>query len=687
MQDLNNNTINQILNNFKEISKLYLTLENINKNGNNILTAVSKHQLTIYTSEKNIKKPYYSNKAFTVLSMLLNSNTLVNVKLKCETNEYDIGKKELSLLAGYIESIDHPHLSFEKALFECRFHLAHYLSTIQKTDEILLAKAYLMTGFIEDAIKILEGKNDEKYIIELARIYREIGDIKKAISLLSNLKSKDLEAERNIEYGWLHFEAKNFANSHKIFSYYKDGIQDTLAANVLYGFAISTLNINEKDFTLAIESLKKAAEIESIYKLKILEKMALVYIDMKDYIKAYECFQKIHSISPSAKILSNLAFCDFAISRINTAIKETYECGVFEPDLAARLMANAEFKKATKTYPETFFIQEEKSAENPDEIIEAVLTPEETIKSPKTSTIKIEKETKQSLRFDLSGISGEKDFLSVLSSEAFSFSKTIEEEFNKKIYFNYEGLDDIERKIRITYMSEIQAQEKTSIIKGASSFIMFFVKERFKANIIAYNDLDIWAWPAIIRNKNEKEIVTYPASRIWQVWWANALPEQGWLRKYIEYINEFMNSTGETLSGKDAILNKKKSHPQAIFDAQMEHNKLILISQDIEETSNIPHNSSAIIKLEKEIRKRYKPNVPPTRDGWRILRCYAHIFLEMILKDFHLEWYNVEKNDGLWSFSLSNSFIFPIGKVYKAASYGESLMEYYEILLKNFKKR
>jgi len=47
-----------------------------------------------------------------------------------------------------------------------------------------------------------------------------------------------------------------------------------------------------------------------------------------------------------------------------------------------------------------------------------------------------------------------------------------------------------------------------------------------------------------------------------------------------------------------------------------------------------------------------------------------------------VQWFNTDGNDGQWSMNTPwMTFIFPLGKVYKSAANGESLMDYFETLL------
>ncbi|MBP7795535.1 MAG: hypothetical protein KA059_02020 [Elusimicrobiales bacterium] len=717
MQDFDNDATNKILNNFDSISKLYIELTQSTILNSIFFTSDIFNTTEIKTSDRNINFPYYSNKTELILLNIFNMRRDKDIVIDIDDTKYEINNELISFIIGYIRSKKEKHFTVNKAISSGDFHLAHYLLSIEDSDPYTISLIYTELGFLNEAEKILNGMTDDKSTILLARINRELGNIKKAVSLLSKVKSKENEIDRNIEYGLLHLETKNYENAYKIFKFYSNTVRDERLGRIIPPMVESLINIDNKEITHVIDLLNQTLETTTYYRTDILKQLASIYMTINDHSKAYESYKQIYDTSPSPYILSRMALCDFAMSNDDRASKETFECGVFDISLARDIISKIDYSHLKQEYPESFLFKApkgDKSVEKTeDEQIEAVLKPENILKVSNTSTKVITEEKVDSTASDKSGTEeseneekksmefissyefsnqGNNEYISedtdTLSSTALSFSKQLEEEFGKKIYFNYDGIDDIERKLRVTFMTEVSENEKKEVIKGCSAFLLFFIKERYKADIITYHDIDSWAWSAIIKNKKEMEILTYPAARIWEIFWSKTLPEQGWIKKYIGYINDFFNNlTEETPYGKDAINKMIPSHTEKIYDAKIEHKKIVLISRDISETSHIPINSSSVIKIEQEIMKNYEPHVPPTIDGWKILRCYAHLFLEIILKDFNIQWYNVEKNDGLWSFFIgNNTYTFPIGKVYKVASLRESLTDYYNSLIENIKE-
>jgi len=670
--------INQILNNFDEVSKLYLELLEIKIN-----------DFTFYKSKNVLKLSKPENFYFEsdpIKTLLLMADSYDKIKIQLNEKEYEISKYETILIAGFIANKIVSFKNIEDAIKSYQYHQALYLSLNQKIDIDKLFIVYSNLNLDEELLKMIQP-NDEKNILIYAKIARKHLDIKKSLEYLSMIKSKEYEIEKNMEYSWLHYLNKNYQNSAKIFNYYAQNLNNDKKIEALYGLSLSLLKLNENNIIKVKDMLEEILNQPSYIKLNILHSLCDIYFELKDYLKVIEISDKIIDILPDIKTLQKKCISLFLISNYEKANDLLYEIFVFNSKYGEELLKNISQSNIRKNPPSSFTIKLENQTnnyENEDKksIIEAVLKPEDISKTKiEFSSFFTTNQKKEETIEEQTN----KDEIKTL---AFEFAKNLEEEFQTKVLFNLEGLNVVERKLRITFMSEISTQEKNNVINGASAFLTFLLKERFKAEIIKYNDLDPWTNEAIIKNKNSLQLFTYPVARVWLINWNEKLPEQGWLGNYLKYLTYFMNQKEENEYGKRAVISKISSHPEKIFDAIIEHKKILTIASEIEETSYIPLNPSSVIKIESEIRKRFKPKIPPTRDGWKILRCYAHIFLEIILKDIKPQWYNVEKNDGFWSFKIKeNKFIFPIGKVYKTALLGESLVNYYDEISKISKLR
>ncbi|MCX7641618.1 MAG: hypothetical protein N2Z20_03185 [Elusimicrobiales bacterium] len=658
--------INQILNNFLKVSKFTIKLNKLTDNINTFFSLPQQSQIEILIEQKP-QPPYMVFTNTKILKMI----PYTKIK-KILIDSKEIFLDEAIILAGMID-IKQKTMTEAQMMRQLNYPALSYFYSEFKKDKKLLALSMYKAGLELEAIKILqELQDDEMSKIILAKIYREKNNLRKSLEIVSNIQSKELEPERNIEYAWLHLKTSKPQNSIKIFEYYKNLNNIYLRQDVLLGLAISISELYPERITESIKILEEAEKLEGFSKEDIMKKLASIYIELKDSLSALKIYNQIYDLTANITLIPTI----FELAKKNNQnIQILHELAIFMPDEAKKLAEGIKLPPNTN-------IQEE---ETKSDIVESILIPEDI-----TKTSKRQQEVIRDLYVDLNSKIDLSQNLSgdIIETKAFEFIKLLEAEFSKKIYFNLDGIDDIERKVRITTMSEIRENEIIDILTQASYFLLYLIRERFKAKINIYEGLDIWTANAIIKNKNGLELLTYPAARIWKFKWESPPPQHGYIRQYINYINSFMGIEEEPPYGKIAIKQRVKSNEQKIFDAQIEHRKILEITRDLEETSYISPNSSLLIKFEKELRKYFKPNIPPTIDGWKILRCFGHIFLEMILKDFSPTWYCVERNDGLWSFELPNkTYIFPVGKVYKAALTGESLEEYYTTLRKNIKLR
>jgi hypothetical protein len=240
----------------------------------------------------------------------------------------------------------------------------------------------------------------------------------------------------------------------------------------------------------------------------------------------------------------------------------------------------------------------------------------------------------------------------------------------------------VEKKLRLTFIkARANQQACLEMVKNASAFLCYFLQERHKGRLLKFPDFDPWGWPMIIEQAGAK-LTTYPVHRVWRLLWEETVPEPGWLSKYADWVAGKLKTQASPPCGAAAARDKIMSHPQRLEDTAAEHKRIMVLASSLPETSHLELGRTGVIKLEAAIKNNFKPDIPPTADGWRLLRCYGHILAEVMVKDFKAAWYNTDGPDGGWSMRLPwNTFIFPIGKIYKTASTRGDLGEYYEVLL------
>ena len=268
------------------------------------------------------------------------------------------------------------------------------------------------------------------------------------------------------------------------------------------------------------------------------------------------------------------------------------------------------------------------------------------------------------------------DFL----SGAFKLASDLEREFGSKVHFNREGLADVEKKLRL-FTKQAKFSSAPGLIQECAAFLCYFLQERHKGRLVKLAGLEPWAWPMIF-DTQETKITTYPVQRLWRLLWDETLPETGWLVKYTEWLTDAVKGPRSLLTGSDAVKERRGSHPERLADTQTEHKRMLLLISTLAETSGIELGRTGVIKLDLALKKNFKPDIPPSADGWKLLRCYGHLLAAILAKDFKAAWFHTDGEDGHWSMRLPwDTFVFPIGKIYKTASHREELLEYYDALL------
>jgi len=267
-------------------------------------------------------------------------------------------------------------------------------------------------------------------------------------------------------------------------------------------------------------------------------------------------------------------------------------------------------------------------------------------------------------------------------SRAFRLASDLEDELGRKIYFNLDGLNEVEKRLRLQFIKARNNQQgNTEIVRSGAAFLCYFLQERFKGRLLKFTDFDPWGWPMVFEQPGRK-FSTYPVQRVWRLLWEETVPEPGWLTKYAQWLADALKETAVPVNGADAVKSKVRSHPEKLADALTEHRRMLVLLSSLNETSHIEFSRTGLARLEAAIKNNFRPNIPPTADGWKLLRCYGHLLAAILAKDFKAAWYNVDGEDGGWSMQLPwKTFVFPLGKIYKTASMRDDLDAYYEALM------
>ena len=239
-----------------------------------------------------------------------------------------------------------------------------------------------------------------------------------------------------------------------------------------------------------------------------------------------------------------------------------------------------------------------------------------------------------------------------------------------------------EKRLRLQFIkSKGNPQGNIETVRSCAAFLCYYLQERHKGRLLKFTDFDPWGWPMVFELPGLK-FSTYPVQRTWRLLWEETIPEPGWLTKYANWVADKLKETAPPPSGAAAAKAKVMSPAERLTDVQTEHKRMLVLISSLGETSHIELGRSGLIKLETFLKRSFKPDIPPTADGWKLLRCYGHLFAAILARDFKAAWYNVDGEDGGWSMQLPwKTLVFPLGKIYKTASTGDSLDSFYEALL------
>ena len=270
---------------------------------------------------------------------------------------------------------------------------------------------------------------------------------------------------------------------------------------------------------------------------------------------------------------------------------------------------------------------------------------------------------------------GREDFI----SGAFRLASALEGETGGAVRFSAEGLEAVERKLRNSVRT-MAPEAARDLVAEAAAFLCYFLQERYKGRLLPQPGSEPWGWPMVFE-KGETRLTTYPAQRAWRLLWEEEMPERGWLGRYAGWLEDSLDKPAVPLTGAEAVRNKKTSHQEKLADTAAEHRRMLVLAGTLGETSAITPGRQAMPQISEALRASFKPGIPPTADGWRLLRCFGHLLAETLARDFGAAWYNTDGEDGGWSMRLPwQTFVFPIGKIFRTAALREDLSLYYDAL-------
>lgn len=655
-------------------------------------------------------------------------------------------RRDLSLLAGFLISGggagEDPARRAAREFSLGRLHSAHYLYTLAAGQNpasrahLPLSSVLIELGLLQEAYDGLKTERDPEALLNLAVIYRKTGNQQAALEHLAAIgPGTPLEERKQAEYAWLNLEAGKEEEAEKAFQRLASSAFDKTDALAGLGDALARAAFRTRDMgrlSAAASALRSALVTPSPASGRIFFQLGNLYFRSGEPAQAEACYRSSAAIAPTVQALANLALTLVRNGKAAEAASVTLQVAL--TDLPSALRLTAEFPKAglAALFPALRSAPPPMPAPAPAEPAPAAaprqgpaaqqpapaqpaagldqagagfafIRPGQPARSPGGESASLEPsqphissrsvpaaaparvlemESAQDAAYSQTETPGPEGNNDDFNSRAFRLSSALEDELGRKVYFNLDGINEVEKKLRLTFIkARANQQACLEIVKDASAFLCYFLQERHKGRLLKFQDFDPWGWPMIFEQPGVK-LTTYPVYRVWRMLWEETVPEPGWLSKYAGWMAGRMKDTAVPPCGAAAARGKIMSHPERLQDAAAEHKRTLVLASSLPETSNIEFARTGLMKLENGLKNNFKPGIPPTADGWRLLRCYGHVLAEIMLKDFKASWYNVDGPDGGWSMRLPwRTFIFPLGKIYKTASSRDDLGEYYEALL------
>lgn len=597
---------------------------------------------------------------------------------------------DLSLLAGFLtsgaKSGEDPAALGDREFSLGRLHGAHYLYTLAATKapasraRFALGAVLVELGLLQEAYDGIKEDRDPEAFLTLAMIHRKTGDQRAAREMLAAIgPGTPLEDRKTAESAWLDLEAGRGEEAEKAFRRLAASAFDKAEALAGLGAALANKAFSTRDkgrLSEAAETLRAALVTPSPSGARVCFQLGNLYFRSGDPARAEACYRRSAALSPAIQTLANLALTLIKNGKTDEAAAVTLQVALTDMPSAARLAG--EFPKDALA---ALFPPPPRPAPPRDPAPRAA-APDEAAPPAPAAPPPLKLETLMDVVSPPAAPTETESRNDDFISRAFRLASALEDELGKKVYFNLDGLADVERKLRLTFLrARTNPQAGIDLVKDCAAFLCYSLQERHKGRLIKLPDFDPWGWPMIFESSGVK-LTSYPVHRAWRLLWEESVPEPGWLTRYFDWVAGRLKEPGALPSGLAAARGRIMSHPERLADVGAEHKRMLILNSSLAETSQIEIGRSGIIKLENAIKNSFKPDIPPTTDGWKLLRCYGHILAEIMIKDFKAAWYNADGDDGGWSLQLPwKTFIFPLGKVYKTAVGRGSLDEYYDALL------
>lgn len=643
-------------------------------------------------------------------------------------------RAQLSLLAGLLQAGGTPPggplLQAAAAEFAAgSLHKAHYLCSRaaagKEPAHPLLCAVLTELGFYQEAYDILKTLGTPEAALQMAVIHRRTGNLQLAAKALASVpRGTPLEPRRAAEAAWQQLEAGGEDGAAAEFS--RLSSEPAARSEALSGLAAALARkaVRSRDLgllnsaTAALETLLSSPCPEAA---RAWFQLGNLYFSSSNFAKAEAAYSRTAALSPGVQALGNLSTALMKCGKFRDAQAVVTRIALTDLATAKQLAAQLPDEGKPAAPPSPASLSARRSEINIETFPSASLAPADMRPTgqtpqagpgqpqpplqpagrapafgaaslepatprlpPREASLNLESMQEAMATADVfapreDNLPRKEGQSSDFISGAFRLASETERETGEKLRFSREGLAIVEERL-LSSFNKLGREAGLSLVRDSSAFLCYFLQERHKGRLLPQKDLEPWTWPMAF-DRGEAQFTSFPALRPWKLVLEDAPPEHGWLMKYSDWLAGQLQAAAPPPSGAAAVRARHQSHPERLADSAADHKRMLLLAASLPKTSDIPPGRPGSVRIGAILRSNFRPEVPPSADGWRLLRLLGHLLAEHLAADFKATWFNTDGDDGGWSMRLPwGAFVFPIGKVFKTAAAREDLPAYYDAI-------
>ena len=454
--------------------------------------------------------------------------------------EIRLDKKQLSMAIGFLQTSKplpagaqlEAALKTEASLGN--LHRANYMLYALMAEDPsqpsgLYAETLINLGLLQDAYNYAKTFQTPEFFYYRARILRHNGEPVKARQWLDKIpRGTPFEDKKRVELAWLSLEEGKTDEALNAFRTLASNSFEKTAALFGTGAALmkkADLGRGAAEINDSLAAFSAALTTPSPLIPKIFFHIGNLHSRNGNFAEAETCYRKAAALWPSIQSKINFGFALIKTGKFQEAAALINDVALTDQTSAGRLAAElprktaAELLEASRQHKETLAPRPNQTGDGPqphEATPTASLEPASKISTRKAqgheaapaqpapaeqpaqrfqaAEMESLMDTASSIPMPTEEATRKDDFM----GRAFKLASALEDEFNKKIHFNADGLTEVERKLRLTFIIERQnPQQAIEIVKDCSAFLCFFLQERYKGRLIKLTDFDHWGWPVV----------------------------------------------------------------------------------------------------------------------------------------------------------------------------------------------